>query len=222
MKRLVWPRGLPVAAGRAGALAGRTAGTGDRAGGRVLRDREGVARLRPGLDDVAGAGQRGQLDLAGGRRGRGEGEARGRVRHDAAGGRAAVDVRVLVGEARLDLRDGVTSVGLGRGVVALVALAEEGRQGDGGEDADDQDDDEKLDQGEARLVIAQLAQHFDPPGSRCGWRTSSTRASGFGSSASSIWRSVALRPALTSGLPLASEGIWPSLRSVHRSGPHSL
>src|SRR3954462_8667281 len=99
MKRLVCPRGLPVAAGRAGALAGRTAGTGDRAGGRVLRDREGVARLRPGLDDVAGAGQRGQLDLAGGRRGRGQGEARGRVRHDAAGRRPAVDVRVLVGEA---------------------------------------------------------------------------------------------------------------------------
>ena len=81
----------------------------------------------------------------------------GRPRSPSSG---AVGVGLLVREARLDLRDGVTSVGLGGGVLALLLLTQEGRQGDRGEDADDQDDDEELDEREALLVVAQLAQQL--------------------------------------------------------------
>src|SRR5262249_13649408 len=115
-----------------------------------------------------------------------------------------------------DLRDGVTSVGLGGGVLALLLLAKERRQGDRGEDADDQDDDEKLDQREARLVIAQLAQHLDPPRINCSDKPAPLVPPGRQPGVLEL-RPVALRPALASGLPLASEGIWPSYPPGYRA-----
>ena len=150
--------------------------------------------------------------------------ARGDVELDATGGRAerqagvgerAARVGLVVGEAGLDRRDGGTSVGLGGGVLALLLLTKEGRQGDGGEDADDENDDEKLDQCEALLVIAQLAQHSILLGSICSDKPAPlvppVRQLGF-----LVLRSVALRPTLASGLPLASEGIWPTYPSGYR------
>jgi hypothetical protein len=44
-------------------------------------------------------------------------------------------------------------VGLGGGVLSLLALGEEDRDGDGGEDADDDHDNEELDEREAALVL---------------------------------------------------------------------
>ena len=72
----------------------------------------------------------------------------------------ALRVVLLVRVARLDLRDGVTGIGLGRRVLALLLLAQERGQSDSGEDADDQDDDQELDEREALLVVAQLMEHW--------------------------------------------------------------
>ena len=44
-------------------------------------------------------------------------------------------------------------VGLGSGVLSLLALVQEHRDGDRGKDADDDHDDEKLDEGEATLTL---------------------------------------------------------------------
>src|SRR5690606_41559425 len=59
-------------------------------------------------------------------------------------------------------------VGLGRGVLGLVALVEEQRDGDRGEDADDDDADEELDQGEALVLVlrhglAHTSNHLSAP-----------------------------------------------------------
>src|SRR5947208_3268683 len=148
---------LPGAA-RGRATAARTrAGAGDRAVGR-LRDDEVVVRLRVSIDRVAGAAGAGDrhshLALA---------------RSDRKAGRAAgaAGVRVGVRVAGLHLADHVASVGLGRAVLSLGALAEEVRQSDRGQDADDQNDDEKLDQSETGLLglntCAELPQHVCPP-----------------------------------------------------------
>src|SRR5262249_31009164 len=96
-------------------------------------------------------------------------------------------VGLRVGVARLDLRDGVPRVRLGRRVLRLLLLTEEARQRDRGEDADDQDDDEQLDQREA-LLVANGRLHGDPvvgrstqnlsTGVRLGVRTPSTTTRG--------------------------------------------
>src|SRR4051794_2979760 len=214
--------GLPLAGGAASlALRGRKARAIDDARG--LLERVGRARLRLRLDGVA-VGRVGlvrELALGGGDAGVGDRHA-GLGRDEIAGAGHARRVVGGVGVAGLDVRDRVADISLGRGVLALLLLAEERRESDGGEDADDQNDDEELDQGEARLVIAQLAQHFDPPRIKLQLTNQLHSCLRSGSSASSSLRSVALRPTLASGLPLASEGIWPSLRPVHRSrGPRS-
>ena len=96
-------------------------------------------------DGVALGVRRGDRNRAGARRG----DVQAGVAEVGRG--LALRVVLLVRVARLDLRDGVTSVRLGVGVLALLLLAQEGRQSDGGEDADDQDDDEELDEREALL-----------------------------------------------------------------------
>src|SRR3954467_7883380 len=151
------PRGVrtgPWALLPAAALAapGRArAGAGERAA-RGLRGEERVARLRDGRDRVAVRRRRRHGDLAGA----------GAVVQPGdpeLGGRVAQRVVLRVGEAGLDLRDHVSRVGLGRGVLAFLLLTEERGQRDRGEDADDQDDDEELDQREAPLVVADVVQH---------------------------------------------------------------
>src|SRR3954447_21861332 len=157
------PLGLPVVALRvsgrlAAALRPARACTGRDAGGRALRDRERVGRLRGRDDGVTRAGARGRdRDLT---------LARADVEAGVAELRRRGAVRVVaggVGGARLDLRDRVTRVRLRLGVLALLLLAEEGRQSDRGKNADDQDHDEKLDEGEALLLavdpLGKLPQH---------------------------------------------------------------
>src|SRR5690348_10868826 len=150
---------LPGVAGAAAAVAARThgAGAGGRAVGR-LRDREGVARLRVRDHGVAAVARALHLDLA---VGRAEAQAGGRT--EAARELAAAGVGVVVRVAGLQLAHHVASVGLGRAVLGLGALAEEVRQGDRGKDADDQNDDEELDKGETGLLRlntrAELPQH---------------------------------------------------------------
>src|SRR5437868_6442550 len=149
--------GLPASAGGRAATARTRAGAGDRAVGQLL-DEEVVVRLRVGVNLVAGAAgtgdRHGHLALA---------------RSDREAGRAAgaAGVRVGVRVAGLHLADHVASVGLGRAVLSLGALAEEVRQSDRGQDADDQNDDEKLDQSETGLLglntCAELPQHVCPP-----------------------------------------------------------
>src|SRR4051812_30865417 len=156
--------GLPVVAlrirrGLAAALRRARACTGRDAGGRALRDRERVGRLRDRHDRVAGAGaRRGHRDLA---------LTGTDVEAGVAELRRCGAVRVVaggVGATRLDLRDRVTRVGLGLGVLALLLLAQEGRQGNRGKNADDQDHDEKLDEREALLLavdpLGKLPQHW--------------------------------------------------------------
>src|SRR6478735_4683152 len=77
------------------------------------------------------------------------------------------------------------------------------------------DEAEKLDQGEARLVIAQLAQHSILLGS-VALVTNQLHSCLRSAARLPRVRSVALRPTLASGLPLASEGIWPSVRPGYR------
>src|SRR6185503_16570994 len=136
---------LPGVAGADVGAVGRAAGAGLRAvhgAGVGAGDDERAAGLRDGVHVVAVAGSGdGDLDLAG----------RGADRQAGARRDGAARVGLTVGEAGLDLRDGVTSVRLGGGVLALLLLAQERRQGDGGEDADDEDNDEELDKREARL-----------------------------------------------------------------------
>ena len=125
------------------------------------------------------------------------------------GRRVALRVVLRVREARLDLRDEVAGIRLGRRVLALLLLAEERRESDRGENADDQNDDEKLDEREALIVLARCCAacvilRLDPIDLRqlpCPprWQPGCARLKE---------SSVALRPALTSGVPLASEGDW--------------
>src|SRR4051794_21560341 len=150
---------LPVAAGRAAAVALVGAGTRDLARARVLMQNEHAAVLRRRRDIPA---------LRGVRRDAHRRVRRGTDRETGVaelGRRVAVVVVLLVGVARLDLRDRVTTVRLGIGVLALLLLTQEGRQSDGGKDADDQNDDQELDEREALLLVdalAELPQHGEP------------------------------------------------------------
>src|SRR3954454_5829190 len=155
---------LPDAALAAAVAADLDARTGREARRGRLRDREGVVRLRLRRDDIAvraGSGAvRDDADLARARR-RVDGQA---SVAELAGRVALVVVTLNVRCARLDLRDGVTRVGLGLRVLALLLLTEEGRQGDRGENADDEDHYEELDEREALLLavdpLGKLPQHW--------------------------------------------------------------
>ena len=109
---------------------------------------------------------------AGGHRGHGERRRRRRGHGDLVGAGAVVEagraerrrrvaLRVVlrVREARLDLRDEVAGIGLGRSVLALLLLAEERRESDRGENADDQDDDQELDERESFVVALEAVEH---------------------------------------------------------------
>src|SRR3954470_418613 len=122
-KRDVFQPGLPAGGGavlRAAALAGLGARTSDLAGRRILLDDEVTAALRVrGHAEPAGRRARVGRDLhradTGAEVQAGVAEVRGGL---------ALRVVLLVAVARLDLRDGVTSVGLRVGVLALLLLAE--------------------------------------------------------------------------------------------------
>src|SRR4051812_8392344 len=108
---------LPLAGGRATALAHRGAGA---AVGPVRVASDGVddaaVTLGLGIDLEAGRADRRDLHLATGQR-------RGAVGQAGVGRREAVAVRdAIVGLAGLDLRDGVTSIRLGRSVLRLLLL----------------------------------------------------------------------------------------------------
>src|SRR5436190_5065309 len=188
-------RDLPGAA-RAGAAGsgtrGRSAGS--------LGDEEVAPRLRVGGDGVAVDDGSPDVDLTGARP---AGETGGRQHRV-----GVADVRLGIDVVRLQLGHRVAGVGLRRRVVALVLLAEEARQSDRGKNADDQNDHEELDEGKALLLIAQLAQHVNPPWIQF-WLPPAppgvppVRQPG----CLAYPRPVALRPALTSGLPLAFEGL---------------
>src|SRR3954451_2118193 len=102
-----------------GAVRGAAGAGGDARG--VLGDRERLAALGHGVDRVGGGGRRrdGDRVRVGARRDAGAGEDVRRAR------RLALGVVLRVGVARLDLAHGVTSVGLGRGVLGLLLLAQE-------------------------------------------------------------------------------------------------
>src|SRR5829696_159145 len=121
--------------------------------GRRLRVREGVAGLR-GADNRVGRGALGRDDhRRQGQTAAGDIGLRGVTAH----------VGLSSGEAGLHVRNEVTHVGLGLGVLTLLTLTEERRQRDGGQDSDDQNDDEQLDEGKALLpvvnALAKLPQH---------------------------------------------------------------
>ena len=140
---------LPGAACLAAAVAGGGAGAGVAARGDAV-DRERVTALRRRRHRERRCGRGGHRDLAG---------AGAVVQARRAERRGGVALGVVLGvrEARLDLRDEVTGIGLGRRVLALLLLAEERRESDRGEDADDQDDDQKLDEREALVVALEAA-----------------------------------------------------------------
>src|SRR4051794_29011021 len=130
--------------------------------GHVLHDEEHLAGLRRRLDRVAVRTRADDADgpAAGRRSAVDEREARvGELSN-----RVASRVVLRVHVAGLDLRDQVARVGLGRGILGLLALAEERGKSDGGKDADDENDDQKLDQGETLLTLsalAELVEHVD-------------------------------------------------------------
>src|SRR4051794_30683651 len=165
------PGAAVAAAARAGAADGaRTAGD-----ARRLGDDERVGALRRRGDRVPVNRLAGDLDLA---------RAGADIEAGRRGGQRAADVRLRVGEARLDLRHSVACIGLGRSVLALLLLAEEARQRDRGEDADDQDDDEELDEREALVLVLEALKQDDPSceisviGLLCGGMTSRVVDSG--------------------------------------------
>src|SRR4051794_11424727 len=146
--------GLPATAREAGTRVRGRARTRARAARAVLADRERVARLRASDDGVAVRVRRSHRHLT-------------RTGADGQTGVARVGagrVVLRVGVTRLNLRDHVSCVRLGRGVLALRALAQECGQSDRGQDADDQNDYEELDKGETLLLIVNaltdLPQHF--------------------------------------------------------------
>ncbi len=120
--------------------------------------------------------------------------------------RVALRVVLRVCEARLDLRDEVTSVRLRRGVLALLLLTEERRESDRGKNADDQDDDQELDERKALIVLAHVAQHVILRLDRL--ESPAPLSTSVATRLPRVPRPVALRPALTNGVPLASEGDW--------------
>src|SRR5215213_256619 len=151
LKQLLRSGYLPGTAVAAATAARGRAGLGD--AGRRLRVREGVAGLR-GTDDRVGRGALGRDDhRRQGQTAAGDIGLRGVTAH----------VGLSSGEAGLHVRNEVTHVGLGLGVLTLLTLTKERRQRDGGQDSDDQNDDEQLDEGKALLpvvnALAKLPQH---------------------------------------------------------------
>ena len=121
--------GLPGAAGLAAAVARSGAGAGV-AAGRGAADHE----------RVGAPGDRGDRERAGSRRGDGDligADAVVKTRRAERERRVAQGVVLGVREARLDLRDEVAGIGLGRRVLTLLLLTEERRKSDRGKDGID-------------------------------------------------------------------------------------
>src|SRR5215208_5906774 len=126
-----------------------------------LRDGEVVTRLR-GTHDLIRVGRaRGHVDLAA-----------SRAQRDPAvlqvlSSVGAIGVVLLLRVAGLDVRNDVTRVRLGLGVLTLLTLTEEGRQRDSGQNTDDENHNEELDEREALLLVvhalAKHPQHLSPP-----------------------------------------------------------
>src|SRR5207302_11489270 len=118
------PRRLPGAARRAGTLTPVAAGTGDRAGGGVLGDRERGARLRRGHEAVALSAVRRDHDV-------GQVAGRNLLIGDQLGV-VALGVVLRVRVTRLDLRDPVARVSYRLSLLGALPISEERRQGDRG------------------------------------------------------------------------------------------
>src|SRR3954453_21560385 len=120
---------------------------------------------------------------------------------------------LTVDVVRRDLLADGGDVSLGRGVTGLLALVQEHRDGDRSENADDDHDDEKLDQGEALVLLVHrltdTSEHCSPSGMMGGavahipltWSLR-TLAEAAGLTRGRPSSPLALRPRLTTGVPL--------------------
>src|SRR4051794_10765777 len=120
---------------------------------------------------------------------------------------------LTVDVVRRDLLANGGDVSLGRGVTGLLALVQEHRDGDRSENADDDHDDEKLDQGEALVLLVHrltdTSEHCSPSGMMGGavahipltWSLR-TLAEAAGLTRGRPSSPLALRPRLTTGVPL--------------------